>query len=228
MELFTKIVLDSEPWKIDPTQAKMPWRPEEVKWIGGDKPRIGVMWDDGVCVPQPPMQRALKLAVDKLKAAGFEVVDYKTKKTAEAWALLQRLYFTDGGERIKRLCAATGEPLLPLTQWILSGSKDTPAIEVFELVKRREAFRVAYNKLWMDHNIDVLLCPPYPGPAPELGTSKYWMYTALFNLVDYPGATFPTPWSVEPTDVKVKREYLSEDDKMVDDFCELKLLDDLL
>jgi len=54
------------------------------------------------------------------------------------------------------------------------------------------------------------------------------MYTALLNLVDYPGATFPTPWSVEPTDGKVKRDYLSGDDKMVDDFCELKLLGDLL
>lgn len=229
MELFVTTVLATEPWKIDPSQVAMPWRPEEVKWVGGEKPRVGIMWDDGVCIPQPPMQRALKLAVAKLEEAGFDVVEFKTPPnvTAEAWALLQRLYFTEGGERIKSECAKSGEPILPLTQWIMQGGKDTPAIEVMELVKHREKFRAEYNKFWNEQNIDVLLCPPYPGPAPQHQTSKYWMYTAMFNLTDYPGATFPSPWSVEPSDVAVEREYISADDKMVAEFCECRFCCDL-
>lgn len=220
MELFIKVVLDTEPWKFDPSQARMPWRPEEVSWIGGDKPRIGVMWHDGVCKLQPPMARALSQAVDKLRTAGFDVVDYEPHNTAEGWALLKRLYYTDGGERVKRETAKTGEPILPLTQWIMDGSVDTPAIDVMELVKTREAFRLDYNKHWEAAGVDVVLCAPYPGAAPQLGTSKYWMYTAIWNLVDYPGGVFPTQWSVEASDAaEGPREYLSADDKMVAEFC---------
>ena len=39
--------------------------------------------------------------------------------------------------------------------------------------------------------VDVILCPAAPGPAPKHGTSKYWHYTSLWNLLDYPGAVFP-------------------------------------
>lgn len=224
MELFVKVVLAAEPWKIDPSQVRMPWRPEEVRWIGGSKPRVAVMYDDGVVVPQPPMQRALKLAVRKLEEAGFDVVEFRSPGTAtqDAWALLRRLYFTDGGERFRTESAKTGEPLLPLTEWVMTGAVDTPATDLFQLVKQREEFRAMYNQYWLEQNFDVLLLPPYPGPAPQHGTSKYWMYTAMFNLLDYPGATFPTPWSVEPTDVAVKREYISDDDKMIAEFCEYR------
>lgn len=222
-ELFIKTVLDAKPWETDPSQVRMPWRPEEVRFVGGEKPRIGVMWHDGVCAPQPPMARALRQAVDKLKAAGFEVVDYEPYQTAEGWSLLKKLYFTDGGERIKRETSRTGEPILPLTKWIMDGAQDMKAIDVAALVRQREAYRYAYAQYWNKQNIDVMLCPPYPGPAPQLGTSKYWAYTAIFNLTDYPGAVLPTPWSVESSDVPQKREMLSADDELINSFCKSRV-----
>jgi len=39
--------------------------------------------------------------------------------------------------------------------------------------------------------MDVILCPAYPMPAPVHGTSRYWGYTSLWNLLDYPAITFP-------------------------------------
>lgn len=216
-ELFVKVILDAEPWKLDPGVLRQKWRPEEVTWIGGDKPRIGVMWDDGVVVPQPPMRRALKAAADKLKSLGYEVVDYKPLKTAEAWKLLKKLFFTDGGARFKNLAAETGEPLLELTQWIMAGTENKDATQLMDLVGEREAFRKEYAAYWEDQKIDILLCPPMPGPAPKRLTSTYWMYTSIFNLVDYPGAVFPTGIVVDPknsADAKDgPRDYLSEDDK---------------
>lgn len=220
-----RVILSSQPWRSDPSVARMPWRTEDVAFLGGkDKPRIGVLRHDGVCLPQPPMVRALDQAVTKLRAAGYDVVDVPPPppgcSVTEGWALLRRLYFTDGGARVRNLAAASGEPILPLTEWVLSAAKDTPATELFELTIKRDNFRAAYNAYWNELGIDALLAPPYPGPAPQLGTSKYWMYTAMWNLVDYPGATFPTPWSVEADDVAKKREYLSDDDKMIAEFCE--------
>lgn len=66
----------------------MKWRPDEVVWKGGDKPKIGVMWDDGVVVPQAPMRKALKLAVEKLRAEGYEVFDYRPFKQSEGWDII--------------------------------------------------------------------------------------------------------------------------------------------
>ncbi|BFZ53456.1 hypothetical protein PYCC9005_000480 [Savitreella phatthalungensis] len=41
--------------------------------------------------------------------------------------------------------------------------------------------------------IDVILCPASPGPAPLRETTKYWHYTSIWNLVDFPGVAFPAP-----------------------------------
>lgn len=89
MNLFMKVVLAVEPWKIDPTQVAMPWRIEEPTWRGGaTTPTIGVMWDDGVVLPHLPIARALKYAVEKLRVAGFTVVEYKAYSSKEAWDII--------------------------------------------------------------------------------------------------------------------------------------------
>lgn len=88
LSLCIETILAGEPWKVDSSQVGMKWRPEEVTWKGGDKPRIGVMWNDGVVIPQAPMRTALLEIVSKLKEAGYEVVDYEPLKQAEAWDIL--------------------------------------------------------------------------------------------------------------------------------------------
>lgn len=39
--------------------------------------------------------------------------------------------------------------------------------------------------------MDVILCPYLPTPAPPLETTRYWGYTSIWNLLDYPAAVFP-------------------------------------
>lgn len=145
MSLCIETILAAEPWRLDSSQVGMKWRPEEVTWKGGAKPRIGVMWDDGVVVPQPPMLKALKEAVSKLRDVGCEVIDYKPFGQAEAWDIIvsrrqnrayfqTSLYFTDGGQRVKRAMEETGEPMLPLTKWIMEqNQKERSSLEVFEV-----------------------------------------------------------------------------------------------
>jgi amidase len=38
----------------------------------GEKVCVGIMWWDGVVMPHPPIQRALSLVVDALRAEGHE------------------------------------------------------------------------------------------------------------------------------------------------------------
>ena len=91
LELFFTTILDSKPWEDDPSCLKMPWRKDEVVWKGKNGMKVGVMWDDGVVRPQPPMRRAMSTVVEKLRKNGVEVVDYKPFRSAEAWNLIVSL-----------------------------------------------------------------------------------------------------------------------------------------
>jgi Asp-tRNA(Asn)/Glu-tRNA(Gln) amidotransferase A subunit family amidase len=62
----------------------------------------------------------------------------------------------------------------------------------------RDVYRLKYAELWNDTAkdgdgpVDVILCPAAPGTAAKLNTSRYWGYTAQWNLLDYPAVVFPT------------------------------------
>jgi amidase len=70
--LFAKAVVDAEPWKTDPKVLPIPWRPTEQK----KKLKIAVLWHDGMVVPTPPVTRALKETVDKLRKAGHNIIEW--------------------------------------------------------------------------------------------------------------------------------------------------------
>jgi amidase len=74
--MYSKAVIDAKPWIVDPTMLPIPWQPVEPK----QKLKIAVMWNDGICQPTPPVARALKETVQKLKNAGHEVVDWDPKE----------------------------------------------------------------------------------------------------------------------------------------------------
>lgn len=84
IKLFTKSVIETEPWLIDPKCVPIPWRTVEPL----KKLKIGVLWNDGVVMPTPPVARALKATVEKLRAAGHEVVDWGSEGHAEAAQIL--------------------------------------------------------------------------------------------------------------------------------------------
>ena len=76
--------------------------------------------------------------------------------------------------------------------------------EVWQLTAEREAYRSEYAKKWnetatghnengmLDGMVDVILCPVGPGAAPQLNTARWWGYTSVWNLLDYPALVVPT------------------------------------
>ncbi|KZT74239.1 amidase [Daedalea quercina L-15889] len=194
IKLFMNVILSAQPWLEDPSLVPFPWRPvDESK-----KLRVGYMMNDGNVHLQPPLRLALEKVVDVLKERGAEVgiemVEYRPWQHKEGLEIVHSLYYTDGGKDVKRILAANGEPLKPLSEWILSSPlvRERTVNELWELCARRDAYRAAYLRHWNSFNIDALLCPVGPGPAPRHDTAKYWGYTAQWNLVDYPAAVFPT------------------------------------
>lgn len=73
VKLWASAVINSQPWLKDVKCLPIPWRQIEPK----KRLKIAVMWDDGIVRPTPPIRRALRETVEKLRKAGHEIVDWK-------------------------------------------------------------------------------------------------------------------------------------------------------
>jgi amidase len=84
LRLYSEGVISQEPWLHDPRCLPIPWREVTPK----SKLKIGVMWHDGIVMPTPPITRALKETVEKLKHAGHEVIQWEPTGHVEGFQLL--------------------------------------------------------------------------------------------------------------------------------------------
>jgi len=87
IKLFSRAVVEAQPWLADPKCMPIPWREVEPK----SKLKIAVLWNDGVVLPTPPVVRAMKETVEKLKAAGHRIVDWDAKLHPKAVEFLVSL-----------------------------------------------------------------------------------------------------------------------------------------
>ncbi len=89
-EIFIKTIIKAKPWYKEPSLVPFPWNTENL--FPSKKVKVGVIWDDGVVKPHPPVTRALKQMVEKLKASGnFEIVEWKPYKHDLAWEIIVSL-----------------------------------------------------------------------------------------------------------------------------------------
>lgn len=58
-----------------------------------------------------------------------------------------------------------------------------------------------------ERGVDFILCPAYLGVASELATGQYWLYTAIWNILDQPCVAFPTGLKAEPSIDVVEADY---------------------
>lgn len=77
LQLMIKTLLDAKPWQRDPRVIPLPWRNEEQLEVQQRARSSGLcfgvlMWD-GVIMPHPPIRRAIRKTVAKLRANGHEV-----------------------------------------------------------------------------------------------------------------------------------------------------------
>jgi amidase len=198
MHFFTKLLIDAQPWLLDPKLIP-------ITWTGLSTPvtrplKIGIIQNDAFITPQPPVQRAISWAQDLLSSPAhsslFQTKPFTPYNAAQAWSLIRRMYWPDGGSVTKDAINSTGEPMHPLTESIMSDA--TPhgmlnAEDINQLRAQRDAFRVQFAAHWNAQDVDVVIGPAFVGPACKHDSAFYWTYTSLWNLVDYPGVVFPTP-----------------------------------
>ncbi|KAH6654535.1 amidase [Truncatella angustata] len=192
LEFYSKTVVDSEPWLVDPRCAPIPWRAIELP----KRLKIAVMWNDGVVLPTPPVTRALKIAVDKLKAAGHDVVDWSPEDQFEGLDLLGRMFVADGGNAITKEIERSGEPWRPEMR-MYETAKDISTSEMWRLHLERVAFQKRYLDRWNKAGIDAILCPTTPYSSVENGKFQHVGYTGVYNVLDYACMSFPSGVSTD-------------------------------
>ncbi|QRV80445.1 amidase [Ceratobasidium sp. AG-Ba] len=206
LELFCRIMSQYESWTLEHQVLNIPWNSTLAQSRGQGLPKrlvIGLVRDDGVVAPHPPIAARLQKTRDALIAAGHEVIDWVPMEHQEAWDLIVKLYLLDGGQEYRTTMAESGEPAMPLVEWMLShasGRAPYTVEQTWALNVAREQFRARGLKHWNEsaarsqqgRAFDAVLCPVAPTLAPPHDTTRWWGYTSYWNLLDLPGVVFPS------------------------------------
>lgn len=204
LELFMKSYLAKSPWEEDQQLIPLPWR--EVPIPKASELTIGIVTDDGVVKPHPPVIRALKEVSEKLKAAGVNIVEWDSHRVYEAVEVANASYTADGNSAVFQRLQKSGEPLAPLSEHYLQVGRGDKGLTTHELefyTNTREILRQEYLELFKERGVDFLITPTYVGTAPKPSTIKYWGYTSLWNIMDQTCVTFPSGvFANKETDIK--------------------------
>ncbi|KAI3393122.1 hypothetical protein diail_4721 [Diaporthe ilicicola] len=197
LDMFMSGVLDQRPYLREPSLVPIPWTGLSKSLPSSSTPlKIGFMMHDGVIEPQPPVVRALNWAMDKLSnSASVSVRPFAPYRTADAIRNIRRAYTPDGGASLKAGLAKMGEPMEPLTKWIIQDAEGPSYTveQMNDMRTNRDKFRCQFADHWAEQDVDVVICPVFVGPACAHDTGLYWDYTAFWNYVDCPGVVIPTP-----------------------------------
>ncbi|KAL5535682.1 hypothetical protein ACEPAF_3776 [Sanghuangporus sanghuang] len=218
LSLFCRVMLLYEPWLVEPPLLEIPWKQDVVDGAGlPSRLCFAILWDDGVFPPEPAINEALAECKSVLTGKGYVVIDWEPIGHKEAWDLLTKLYFLDGGEEYWDVLKESGEPPVPQTEWILNqapnGGKPFTVAEIFRLNLQREAFRQKLLEHWnntasrtgLNRAVDAIITPVAPTLAPKHGKTEWWGYTSYWNLADYPAAVFPVGYAGQFLD-KVEKD----------------------
>ncbi|OCH96192.1 general amidase [Obba rivulosa] len=235
IKVFMQAILSRQPWRKDPNTIRAPWDQDAyaLKEHGnGQKLCFGILWNDGIMIPQPPIRRALEEVKRALEQAGHTCIDWIPLKHGELVANARSIWLSDGGADYKE-ALVSGEHLInsmnpdadPLDVPVFRRPRDPlSSFQVWKLSKERRKLRKAYLDQWESTKavtgtgrpIDALICPAAPYPAVRHGQTRSSFYTIPWNTLNYPSLVIPVTKVVPSLDTKPERhEFLSVDDEAV-------------
>lgn len=195
LRAVSKVVSDSQPWEKSTMLYPSPW-------LGISAPqrlRIGV-W--AVDTPNsylhlfPPVRRGFLATQDRLRTAGFDLVEFIPPDMSQVWGLCKEFLMFQGidtlvekisEEPITKIVAKTGifvpeSPRLPL------GPE-----KLHQLNTRLLELATAMDQSWNrgGQPLDVLLSVTAPNTAVPFDQWRDTTYTCIFNCVDWPAISLP-------------------------------------
>ncbi|KAK8044414.1 amidase [Apiospora rasikravindrae] len=220
LRLFMDIVFAQNPWKYDGTAIDVPWRPLPTADAedGGKKLVIGIAPEDEEFKLHPPVRRTLDETARQLAAAGHTIV-HLPADPSRSIALGGRLAFAffglEGAPSNAAMEAEFGEPLvksLAVGVHPYSAANPPPlspewggARKVAEWHRLREGYRDSWRRAWLENGLDVVVAPGAISTAVAHDAFGVPVYTASWNVTDYPACIIPYGASskvLDPTPMK--------------------------
>lgn len=155
-------------------------------------------------MPHPPILRGVQQLVDALRQAGHTVVEWKPYKHQYGVGLASKLLSADGGVSNRRTLALTGEPPVPLLKQVVeSNSTGLDLRTVWALQSEKTTYQREYLAVWQQQpHIDGWIQPVAPHAAVKHDEYKYYGYSTIINLLDWPAVTIPVTFADKNRDVK--------------------------
>ncbi|KAM0123492.1 hypothetical protein ACHAP3_011088 [Botrytis cinerea] len=187
LELMMRSLLKTEPWKRDPMVLELPWKEDKFMNLhegmsGREKMTFGIMISDGYVNPQPPVERAMRVVTDAIKALGHKF----------------KICFADSAKAYHSAIAMSGEPSIEP----IFGSEPFPEVNASQIVEANIALK-DYRKRYLDYwnstseftgtgkPVDAFIMPLAPFPPPKPGQARYVGYTTIINALDYTSCAIP-------------------------------------
>ncbi|KAL2856990.1 amidase signature domain-containing protein [Aspergillus pseudodeflectus] len=225
IELWSRAVLKSEPWmSADPHCLPIQYRDVEVP----KKLCFGLLLDDGIVKPLPPVTRALLQSKAALEAAGHTVIEFHLDDPLYTDNLKYSLYRSAAADLVHKILTRTQEPWprgMEMLEAMINGDDKGRATvsELWEAQTKRTEYARRVLKAWVgtktrtgtDREIDALLMPCTPWPSCEKYGFTYDNYTSLWNVLDYCATTVPVTHVSLAKDVKPEYECRNEAEESV-------------
>ncbi|VUC32949.1 unnamed protein product [Clonostachys rosea] len=226
----TKAMISAEPWKLDARCAALPWREDAFQEVQSRPLTIGVLYDDEVIRPHPPVARVLRTVVEALKAAGHEILEWDATLHAECVAVMvlavlktlrdcDQFYTVDGGKDIRDAVSQGGEPFIPHVEGLINAGAPISVYDYWALNRSKWELQQKYMEKWdrmkspkTGRVADVVILPPMPHTAVPHRACRWVGYTKVWNFLDYSTLVLPAgnvtqedlnePWESAPRNPK--------------------------
>lgn len=152
-EPFMRVTLDAQPWLIDPSTLRIPWRFNEV--VLPNQLILGVVRWDHFVMPHPQIAQALDITVELLRKAGHEVIEWDAREHGLASSdITVPIFYPNGARQVFDLIDGMREPWIGP---IVRGMRDNKVAQKHQNFRvedywnvnaARYQYRVKYAKRW--------------------------------------------------------------------------------
>jgi amidase len=190
--LAAKVVSESKPWNDSPFIYPHPWMGLSCP----SKPRIGVWLKTDELHLHPPVARGLHLAHDRLRRAGYEVIEISPPPFQKAWDLQKELGEWMDLSHMRKLLEA--EPHTKIVQASGVITRETAGRKFSVEYLHELNFQVArmamlMKRIWTVNNeqLDAILFVNAPHTAVPFDKYTWLGFTSIINLLDLSSISIP-------------------------------------
>ncbi|EHK22860.1 uncharacterized protein TRIVIDRAFT_29685 [Trichoderma virens Gv29-8] len=190
--LAARVMAEAKPWNDSPFLYPHPW----MQIASPVKPGIGVWLKIDELHLHPPVARGLRLATDRLKRAGYEVIELSPPPFRMAWDLLQEIAEFGDLSHMRKLLESEPHTKIVQAMGFITRKSAHPELSVEYLHELN--FQVARMAMLMKgywrHDgkpLDGILFVNAPHTAVPFDTYTWLGFTSIINLLDWTSISIP-------------------------------------